>query len=46
MSDLIDVLIKYTERLADAGIKPSVGSVGDSYDCRSLKRSLASSKLR
>jgi putative transposase len=24
--------IKYTERLADAGIKPSVGSVGDSYD--------------
>jgi len=24
--------IKYTERLAEAGIKPSVGSVGDSYD--------------
>ena len=24
--------IKYTERLADAGIDPSVGSVGDSYD--------------
>jgi transposase InsO family protein len=24
--------IKYTERLADAGIEPSVGSVGDSYD--------------
>jgi putative transposase len=24
--------IRYTERLADAGIKPSVGSVGDSYD--------------
>ena len=26
------VSIKYTERLVDAGIKPSVGSVGDSYD--------------
>jgi putative transposase len=26
------VSIKYTERLAKAGIEPSVGSVGDSYD--------------
>jgi IS30 family transposase len=26
------VSIKYTERLAEAGIKPSVSSVGDSYD--------------
>ncbi len=26
------VSIKYTERLAEAGIDPSVGSVGDSYD--------------
>ena len=26
------VSIKYTERLADAGLVPSVGSVGDSYD--------------
>jgi len=26
------VSIRYTERLAKAGIKPSVGSVGDSYD--------------
>jgi transposase InsO family protein len=26
------VSIKYTERLAEAGIVPSVGSVGDSYD--------------
>jgi putative transposase len=26
------VSIKYTERLAEAGIQPSVGSVGDSYD--------------
>jgi Integrase core domain len=24
--------VKYTEKLADAGIQPSVGSVGDSYD--------------
>jgi transposase InsO family protein len=27
-----DVSIKYTERLAEAGIEPSVGSVGDSDD--------------
>jgi transposase InsO family protein len=27
-----NVSIKYTERPADAGIEPSVGSVGDSYD--------------
>ena len=26
------VSIKYTERLAEAGLQPSVGSVGDSYD--------------
>ncbi len=26
------VFIKYTERLAEAGIEPSVRSVGDSYD--------------
>ena len=24
--------IRYTERLAEAGAKPSIGSVGDSYD--------------
>lgn len=24
--------IRYTERLAEAGLEPSVGSVGDSYD--------------
>jgi len=24
--------IRYTERLGDAGIEPSVGSIGDSYD--------------
>ncbi len=26
------VSIKYTERLAEAGVEPSVGSVGDCYD--------------
>ena len=26
------VSIKYTEHLAEAGVEPSVGSVGDSYD--------------
>src|SRR4029078_7945260 len=26
------VSIRYTERLKDAGIEPSVGSVGDAYD--------------
>ena len=26
------VSIRYTERLGDVGIEPSVGSVGDSYD--------------
>ena len=26
------VSIRYSERLAEAGIEPSVGSVGDSYD--------------
>ena len=30
------VAVAYTERLADAGIRPSVGSVGDSYDCQSV----------
>src|SRR5947208_11601274 len=29
------VAIRYTQRLAEAGIEPSVGSVGDSYDNRS-----------
>ena len=27
-----NVSIRYTERLAEAGVEPSVGSVGDSYD--------------
>jgi putative transposase len=26
------VSIRYSERLAEAGIEPSVGSTGDSYD--------------
>ena len=25
-------IFRYTDRLADAGVEPSVGSVGDSYD--------------
>ena len=25
--------IRYTERLCEVGIRPSVGRVGDSYDC-------------
>jgi putative transposase len=29
--------IKYTQRLAEAGIEPSVGSVGDSYDCEIMR---------
>ena len=30
------VTIRYTERLAEAGVEPSVGSVGDFYDCESV----------
>lgn len=30
------VAIAYTERLITAGITPSVGTVGDSYDCQSV----------
>jgi transposase InsO family protein len=30
------VSFRYTERLLGAGIEPSVGSVGDSYDCESM----------
>ena len=30
------VSIRYTERLAEAGVEPSVGSVGNSYDCESV----------
>jgi hypothetical protein len=28
--------IRYTERLAEAGAQPSIGSVGDSYDCEDV----------
>jgi hypothetical protein len=38
------VSIKYTERLAEAGIEPLVGSVGDSYDNALARRSTASTK--
>ena len=27
---------RYTERLAEAGAKPSIGSVGDAYDCEDV----------
>ena len=30
--------IKYSERLVEAGIEPSVGSVGDTYDDASVSR--------
>jgi putative transposase len=40
------VSIKYTERLAEAGIEPSVGSVGDSYDNALPRRSTASTRPR
>ena len=30
------VSIRYTERLAEAGIAASVGTVGDSYDCETV----------
>ncbi len=29
--------IKYTERLGEAGIEPSVGSVGDSYEFKQVR---------
>jgi transposase InsO family protein len=35
------VSIKYSERLAEAGIEPSVGSKGDSYDTQSMMSSNA-----
>lgn len=28
--------LRYTDRLAEAGVQPSVGSVGDSYDCECM----------
>ena len=31
------VSIRYTEQLLEAGIEPSVGSVGDSYDCETIR---------
>jgi putative transposase len=34
------VSIKYTERLLEAGIEPSVGSVGDSYDNNALAETI------
>lgn len=28
--------LRFTQRLADAGVAPSTGSVGDSYDCETV----------
>ncbi len=36
--------IKYTERLAEAGIQPSVGSVGDSYEFKLVRASGSDAK--
>ncbi len=40
------VSIKYADRLAEAGIEPSVGSVGDSYDNAWPRRSTVFTWLR
>jgi putative transposase len=40
------VSIRYTERLAEAGIEPSVGSVGDSYDTHWPRRSTGCTRPR
>ncbi|TCQ72442.1 transposase InsO family protein [Ochrobactrum sp. BH3] len=40
------VSIRYSERLAEAGIEPSVGSVGDSTTMLSPKRSMVFTRLR
>ena len=40
------VSIKYTERLAEAGVEPSVGSVGDSYDKALAETSTVSTRPR
>lgn len=40
------VSIRYTERLQDAGIEPSVGGVGDSCDKARLKPSTACTRPR
>jgi transposase InsO family protein len=34
--------IRYTARLSESGIEPSVGSRGDSYDCEDDKRAVRS----
>jgi len=39
-------VIRYTERLAEAGIEPSVGSVGDSYDNALAETSTACTRPR
>ena len=41
-----DLSIRYSERLAEAGAQPSVGSVGDSYDNALAETSSGFSRLR
>ncbi|MEB2284200.1 MAG: hypothetical protein OZ922_05930 [Myxococcales bacterium] len=38
--------IRYTERLGDAGIEPSVGTVGDSYDNALAESVIGGAELR
>jgi len=33
--------IAFTDRLIAAGVDPSVGTIGDAYDCESVDRLLA-----
>ena len=40
------VSIRYTERLAEAGLEPSVGSVGDSYEREACPRGTMHSPRR
>ena len=46
MSSVQYLSIKYSGRLAEAGIDPSVGSVGDSYDGALLKAEIADKTAR
>ncbi len=43
--DAQSVSIKYSQRLAEAGIEPPVGSKGDRYDNARLKPSMGSTRL-
>jgi transposase InsO family protein len=41
-----DLSIRYAERLADAGVEPSVGSRGNSYDTALAESVMVSETLR